>query len=309
MTWENNTDVVEFILLGLSNDPTIQVILFFIFLAVYMIILIGNSVIILVILTDVNLQTPMYFFLINLSFLDICYSSSIVPRMLKDFLSIKKVISFAECAAQLYIAHSFGVSECILLAVMAYDRYVAICYPLHYTTTMNRSACIQIASLTWILGFVLSIFDVALTLNVNICGHNKINHFLCEVPEILSLGCENVLIVEFTIFVIGIIILMIPVTFIVLSYIKIIMDILKIASSAGQQKAFSTCASHMMVVSLFYGSVMAAYMKPRSSSKPGTDKIIAVFYFIVTPMLNPLIYTLRNKDMKQAVKKFKTKYC
>ncbi|KAM8934157.1 olfactory receptor 10A7-like [Pelodytes ibericus] len=309
MTWENNTDVVEFILLGLSNDPKIQVILFFILLEVYMIILIGNSVIILATATDVNLQTPMYFFLINLSFLDICYSSTIVPRMLKDFLSVKKVISFAECAAQLYIAHSFGVSECILLAVMAYDRYVAICYPLHYTITMCKSVCIQIASLTWILGFVLSIFDVALTLNVDICGHNKINHFLCEVPEILSLGCENEMIVEFTIFVTGIIILMIPVTFIVLSYIKIIMAILKMSSSAGQQKTFSTCASHMMVVSLFYGSVMATYMKPRSSSKPGTDKLTAVFYLIITPMLNPLIYTLRNKDMKQAVKKFKTKYC
>ncbi|KAM8934159.1 olfactory receptor 2D2-like [Pelodytes ibericus] len=303
MTLGNNTVVKEFILLGLCNDPIGQRILFVIILTMYMIILFGNSLIIFLTITDSSLQTPMYFFLSNLSVMDLCYSSSTVPRMLKDLLSIQKVISFAECTVQMYSSLSLGECECILLAVMAYDRYVAICYPLHYTTIISSSVCIRIATATWICGFVLSISHVALTMNLNFCGHNTINHFTCEVPEILSLVCENKLIVEFIVIVVGMIILMIPVTFIVLSYSKIIMTILKIASSSGQQKAFSTCWSHMMVVIAFYGSAMAAYMKPRSSSLAGTDKIIAVFYLLITPMLNPLIYTLRNKDVKAAVKK------
>ncbi|XP_063788376.1 olfactory receptor 5AR1-like [Pseudophryne corroboree] len=309
MSWKNQTVVTEFILLGLSSEPRTKIILFFVFLYVYIIILIGNISIITLILSDVSLHTPMYFFLCNLSFVDLCYSSSTVPRMLKDLMSVKKTISYAECAAQMYISLSLGENECILLAVMAYDRYVAICYPLHYTTIMSKMVCVRLSISTWICGFLLSISHVSLTLSVDLCGNNEINHFLCEVPEILSLACENILFIEFIIFVVGVIILMTPVTFIVISYVQIIVSILKIASSAGQQKAFSTCGSHMMVVTMFYGSAMAAYMKPRSSSLPGTDKLIAIFYFIVTPMLNPMIYTLRNNDVKSAFLKCRKRKC
>ncbi|XP_072275246.1 olfactory receptor 5AR1-like [Pyxicephalus adspersus] len=307
MPLRNDSVVVEFILLGLSSNPKTQVILFLIFLLGYMIILIGNTLFIILIVTDTNLHSPMYFFLSNLSFLDLCYSTSTVPRTLRDLLSSKKIISYAECATQMYISLSLGETECILLAIMAFDRFVAICYPLHYTTIMSKVVCIRIAAGTWLCGFLLSISHVALTLSVDLCGNNKINHFICEVPEILSLSCENIVLVEFIIFVVGVIILWTPVTFIVVSYIKIILNILKIASSAGRRKAFSTCGSHMIVVTIFYGSAMAAYMKPRSSSIPGTDKIIAIFYFIVTPMLNPIIYTLRNNDVKAAFLKFKTR--
>ncbi|XP_063285523.1 olfactory receptor 2B2-like [Pelobates fuscus] len=307
MIWENKTIVMEFILLGLTNDPVFQIIIFVFFLNAYIIILCGNSLIILLTMRDSSLQTPMYFFLTNLSFVDIFYSTSTIPRLLKDLLSINKIISFSECAAQMYITLSLGECECVLLAIMAYDRYVAICYPLHYTTIINRSVCIRIATGTWLCGFILSISLVSLTLNVDRCGHNEINHFSCEVPEILSLGCGDILFAELSIFVFGVILLMTPVTFIVISYVKIIMTILQIASSAGQRKAFSTCGSHMLVVTMFYVSGMAAYMKPRSSSIPGTDKMISVFYNIVTPMFNPLIYTFRNKTVKTAIKKLKIK--
>ncbi|XP_018421442.1 PREDICTED: olfactory receptor 1019-like [Nanorana parkeri] len=308
MCVRNETMVVEFILLGLSTKPNIQVILFVIFMLAYMIILIGNTIFIILIVTDTSLHTPMYFYLSNLSFLDLCYSTSILPRMLRDLMSVKKTISYAECATQMYMSLSLGETECILLAIMAYDRYVAICYPLHYTTIMSKMVCVRIAASAWLCGFLLSISHVTLTLNVNLCGNNVINHFVCEVPEILSLSCENIIFVEFIIFVVGVVILLTPVTFIVVSYIKIILSIIKIASSGGRRKAFSTCGSHMIVVTIFYGSAMAAYMKPRSSSVPGTNKVIAIFYEIVPPMLNPVIYSLRNNDVKVAFLKFKNRH-
>ncbi|XP_040211549.1 olfactory receptor 2B2-like [Rana temporaria] len=307
MAWKNDTVIKEFILLGLSSNPIIQIILFVIFLIMYLIILVANSLIVLATVTDSTLQTPMYFFLTNLSLLDICYSSSIIPRMLRDMMVVKKTILFADCVAQMYISLSLGEAECILLAVMAYDRYIAICFPLHYTTIIHRNLCIQIAAGTWFCGFLLSISHVALTWNVDLCGHNEINHFECEVPEILALGCGNVTVVEFVIFIVGVIILIVPITFIIITYIKIIRAIFKISSSAGRRKAFSTCGSHITVVILFYGSAMATYMKPRSKSSPDTDKLFAIFYTIVTPMLNPLIYTLRNKEVKSALKKVSCK--
>ncbi|XP_018092373.1 olfactory receptor 2D2 [Xenopus laevis] len=296
--WHSNR-----ILLGLSNDPLTQKFLFVVFTTVYILILLGNTLIIFLTITDKCLHTPMYFFLINLSLLDILYSTSSLPRMLKDLLSLHKSISYGECAAQMYFALSFGISECILLAVMAYDRYIAICYPLRYTTIIKQSFCIKIAISIYICGFLLSISHVALTFNVNLCGHNKINHFICEGPEIISLGCGNISAVEFVIYLCAIVLLLIPVTFIAISYIRIILTILNLASGAGKQKAFSTCSSHIMVVTIFYGSAMAAYMKPKSSSIPDKDKIIAVFYAFLTTLLNPFIYTIRNKDVKESLKK------
>ncbi|XP_041432224.1 olfactory receptor 1019 [Xenopus laevis] len=249
----NNDTVTEFILLGLSNDPVTQILLFVVFTTVYILILLGNTLIIFLTITDQCLHTPMYFFLFNLSLLDILYSTSLLPRMLKDLLSLHKSISFGE----------------LFISVV----------------------------------FFISISYVALTLNVNLCGHNKINHFICEVPEIISLGCENISVVEFVIYLGAIVILLTPVTFIAISYIQIILTILNLASGAGKQKAFSTCSSHIMVVTIFYGSAMAAYVKPKSSSVPDNDKIIALFYVFLTPLLNPFIYTIRNKDVKESLKK------
>ncbi|XP_063788398.1 olfactory receptor 2B6-like [Pseudophryne corroboree] len=305
MPWKNNTDIMEFILLGLSSEPRTQVILFFIFLLVYMIILIGNISIIILIWSDISLHTPMYFFLGNLSFVDLCYTSCTVPRMLKDLISVKKTISYAECITQMYTTLCLGQSECGLLAIMAYDRYIAICYPLHYTTIMSKAVCVGLTIGIWLCGFIFSTSLATLTLNVNRCDNKEINHFLCQVPEVLSLGCENISFIEFVVFVESVILLLIPVTFIIITYSQIIICILKIKSSAGQRKAFSTCGSHILVVTIFYGSAMAAFMKPRSNSQPSTDKFIAIFYLIFSPMLNPLIYTLRNNDVKAAFSKLK----
>ncbi|XP_063788411.1 putative olfactory receptor 2B3 [Pseudophryne corroboree] len=195
---------------------------------------------------------------------------------------------YAECATHLYVALSLRKKESNLLAVMAYDRYVAVCYPLHYTTFMNKMVCVRLAIGTWICGFLLSICHVALTLNVNRGGNNEINNFFSEVPEMLSLGCENILLIESVVYIVGVIIIIAPVTFIAISYSQIILTILKIKSFAGQRKVFSTCGSHMIVVIMFYGSCMAAYLKPRSISVGGTDKLISIFYIILTPMLNPI---------------------
>ncbi|XP_068089269.1 olfactory receptor 2B6-like [Hyperolius riggenbachi] len=302
MAWKNDTYIKEFILLGLSSDPYLQNILFVIFLVTYLVILLANSLIILATVVDHSLHTPMYFFLINLSFVDICYSTSTIPRMLRDLLSAKKTISFEECVAQMYISLALGMTECIILAVMAYDRYIAIWIPLHYTTIIDATTCIKIATATWICGFLFAIFHVTLTWSVDLCGHNTINHFVCEVLGVLSIGCGNVTLVEFVIFVVGVLILVIPVSFIIITYIKIIRAILKISTLAGRKKAFSTCGSHIIVVTLFYGSAMATYMKPRSESSPDIDKHFAIFYLIVTPLLNPLVYTLRNKEVKSALK-------
>ncbi|XP_068089278.1 olfactory receptor 2G3-like [Hyperolius riggenbachi] len=302
MAWKNDTRIHEFILLGLSSRPFIQKILFVNFLAMYLVILVANFLIILATVVDKKLHTPMYFFLKNLSFVDICYSSSTIPRMLRDLLSAKKTISFEECVAQMYISISLGLTECVLLAVMAYDRYIAICFPLHYFTIISPSTCIKIATGAWICGFLSPVGQIILTWSVDLCGHNKINHFICEIPEILSLGCGNVAVVEFVLFVVSVLILVIPVSFIIITYIKIIRAILKISTLAGRKKALSTCGSHVIVVTLFYGSAMATYMKPKSETSPDKDKFIGIFYIIVTPLLNPLVYTLRNKEVKSVLK-------
>ncbi|KAM4626882.1 olfactory receptor 5V1-like [Discoglossus pictus] len=301
MFWRNQSKVEEFILLGLTRDPETQLLLFPIFALIYFITIVLNSLIIIVTLTENNLQTPMYFFLTNLSLIDISYSSTIVPRMLKDLLSSKKNILYRECVVQMYFGVSLAYTEFILLPIMAYDRYIAICYPLHYTTIMNRSVCIKISFSTWICGFVLSTILVSFVFSLPLCDRNEINHYICEPPEIVVLACTDLFIIQNAIIILSIIFLMIPITFILLSYIKIIATILKISSAAGRRKTFSTCTSHMIVVTLFYGMIMISYIKPASVYSRDEDKLIAVIYTIVTPMLNPLIYTLRNKEVKAAL--------
>ncbi|KAM9311428.1 olfactory receptor 2G3-like [Gastrophryne carolinensis] len=303
IAWKNYTVIREFGLLGLSSHHTVQIVLFVIFLFMYCIIIVANSLIILATTTDNKLHTPMYFFLTNLSTVDILFSSSIIPRMLKDLLAAKKTILFGECVAQMYISAIMGGTECFLLALMGFDRYMAICFPLHYTMIINRAACIRIAAGTWLSGIIIPAFHVILLWNVDFCGNNEINHFFCEVPEILALGCGDVTSVELAVSIAGIIAFILPVSFIVITYIKIVRAILNISSSVGRKKTFSTCTSHIIVVTMFYGPAVASYMKPQSKSSPDTDKLFAIFYTIVTPMLNPLVYTLRNKDVKSALKK------
>ncbi|XP_053568934.1 olfactory receptor 1013-like [Bombina bombina] len=300
MVWRINNSVDEFILLGLTSNPQIQLILFPIFSVIYLITLMGNSLIILVTITENSLQTPMYFFLTNLSFIDISYSSAIVPRMLKDLLSLRKTISFGQCAGQMYIGASLAYTEFILLPIMAYDRYIAICYPLYYTTIMNRIVCVRIVFITWVGGFVLPIFLITFVFRLPMCDRNEINHFVCELPEVIVLACTDLFTIQYSIFVLGTMLVMIPVTFILISYMKIIATILKMTSAAGRRKTFSTCASHIIVVTLFYSTIAATYIKPTSIYSQEEDKMIAVVYTVLTPMLNPLIYTLRNKEVKAA---------
>ncbi|XP_069077664.1 olfactory receptor 2K2-like [Pleurodeles waltl] len=292
-----------FILLGFTSDSRMEMILFTAFLIIYISIIVGNTFILAVIRLSPQLQTPMYFFLSNLSFLDICYSTIIVPKMLEIFLSQKKTISFAGCASQMYLSLSLGETECILLTIMAIDRYVAICNPLRYMTIMNSAVCIRLAVGTWISGFLLSVSHVAFTLQLPLCGHNQINHFLCEVPAVLRLACSDVSLISVVVFVVGIIILMIPIVLILVSYTQIITSILRISTASGRYKAFSTCASHIIVVTLFYGTAMYIYMKPISNDSQESDTIVTVAYTVITPMVNPIIYTLRNKEVKGAMRK------
>ncbi|XP_029440520.1 olfactory receptor 2D2-like [Rhinatrema bivittatum] len=299
----NQTLVLEFILLGLSEKPELELVLFAVFLPVYLITLGANVLIIAVFCVDQHLHTPMYFFLCNLSVLDICYSSAYIPKSLKDFLSEKKTISFNGCAAQMYIALSLGVAECLFLAVMACDRYVAICHPLNYTVIMSWAVCMKTAAGTWIGGFLLSVVYVAFTLPLPFCGHNQINHFTCEVTAVLRLACTDIRKSEIAIFVMAVLVLIVPLSLIFLTYLHIIVAILRIRSADGRRRAFSTCTSHLTVVTLFFGTAMVMYLNPRSVVPAEKDKIFSLFYGAIIPMLNPLIYTLRNKEVKGALRK------
>ncbi|XP_053568927.1 olfactory receptor 2G3-like [Bombina bombina] len=302
MIWRNITSVNEFIFLGLTSNPQIEAIIFPIILAMYIITLLANFFIFVATITESSLHTPMYFFITNLAFIDICYSTTISPRMLKDLMSQNKTISFGECLGQMFIGLSLANAECILLPVMAYDRYMAICYPLHYTSILTRHVCIRLVSGAWICGCVFAIFMVTIIFNLPMCGNNKINHFICEPPEVLALVCVDLVFLQYAIFFLGLILLITPITFVLASYIKIIQTILKISSTAGRKKAFSTCSSHMIVVTLFYGMIMVSYLKPITVYAREQDKMIAFVYTVITPMLNPLIYTLRNKEFKAALK-------
>ncbi|XP_063786474.1 olfactory receptor 2G3-like [Pseudophryne corroboree] len=297
----NHTTVMEFILLGLTSQQNLQVPLFALLLTFYMTSLIGNILIIWISLVSTRLHTPMYFFLRNLSFLDIWYTSSIIPNMLRNLLSLDKSISFNACATQMFIPLSLGGTECYLLLSMAYDRYAAICSPLHYTTTMHPILCIRLATGSWLGGIINSAIHTCFALWLPYCGPNVINNFLCEVPSVLELACADASVNKIVIFVCAIFVVMGPFVLIIVTYCYIISSIIKISTSEGQRKAFSTCASHIIVVSLFYGTIIFMYMRPGAIYVSNQDKIATLFYTVVTPMLNPLIYTLRNKDVKGAM--------
>ncbi|KAM4666297.1 olfactory receptor 2G3-like isoform 1-T3 [Amazona ochrocephala] len=303
MAKENQSIVTEFILQGLSSQPRTQTVLFIVFLLFYLLTIVGNVMVIAVIRADCQLQSPMYLFLANLSFLDICYVSSNIPQMLVNLLTKKGTISFSRCAAQMYFSLAFGIPESFLLGVMAYDRYMAICHPLLYNTVMNRKACIHMVMASWASSLLSSMVVNSLTLHLPFCGPHTLNHYFCKVPAVLSLACADTALLELVIFIFSILIACIPFLLIIISYASILSTILKMQSAHVKSKAFSTCGCHLIVVTIFYGTAICMYMNPKSRSPQDRGKVVAVFYTIVTPMLNPLIYSLRNKDMKRALRR------
>ncbi|XP_073732837.1 olfactory receptor 13D1-like [Callorhinus ursinus] len=300
--------VTEFFLVGLSRYPELHLFLFMICLITYVIILLGNSLLIIISILDSRLHTPMYFFLGNLSFLGICYTSSSIPPMLIIFSSERKSISFIGCALQMVVSLGLGCTECVLLAVMAYDPYVAICNPLRYPIIMSRVLYVHMAAWSWIIGCLNSLVQTVLTMVLPFCGNNVIDHLYCEILALLKLICSDISMNVLIMTVASTVLLVIPLLLIFISYVFILRSILRINSAKGRKKAFSTCSAHLTVVILFYGSALFMYMKPKSKDTKVSDEIIGLSYGVVTPMLNPIIYSLRNKEVKQAVKKVLSRY-
>ncbi|XP_006881938.1 PREDICTED: olfactory receptor 13H1-like [Elephantulus edwardii] len=300
---KNASEVTEFILVGFSHQPRIQTAFFLGLLFFYLVTIFGNSLIIVVVRWDTRLHTPMYFFLSNLSFLDICYSTSWEPYVLSQCFRDFPTISYTSCYAQMTISLFLGMTECLLLAVMAYDRFVAISNPLRYTIIMNNRVCMQLALGTWASAFLVAVTPIV-AIPARYCGHNVINHFTCEIQALLKLVCSDTPFNLILGLVISIFTLPLPFTFIVISYTRIVVAVLRIRSAEARFKAFSTCGSHLTVVTIFYGTAIYMYLKPQSKKSQEEDKVFSIFYGAVTPMLNPLIYTLRNKDVKGALKKF-----
>ncbi|ELW65939.1 olfactory receptor 5M11 [Tupaia chinensis] len=302
MSSTNGTAITEFILLGLTDRPELQPLLFVLFLAIYLVTLLGNLGMIVLIRLNSRLHTPMYFFLTNLAIVDLCYTSNATPQMLTNFLSEKKTISFAGCFTQCYIFIALLLTEFYMLAVMAYDRYVAICNPLRYSVRMSRCVCICLAMFPYIYGFSDGLLQAILTFRLNFCRSNVINHFYCADPPLIKLSCSDTYVKEHAMLISAGFNLSNSLTIILVSYAFIIGAILRIKSAEGRHKAFSTCGSHMMAVALFYGTLFCMYIRPPTDKTVEESKIIAVFYTFVSPLLNPLIYSLRNKDVKQALK-------
>ncbi|ERE82437.1 olfactory receptor 13F1 [Cricetulus griseus] len=303
MSQANWTSVTVFFFLGFSHYPKVEVIIFVLCLLMYLITLLGNTILISITILDSHLHTPMYFFLSNLSFLDIWYTSSALTPMLANFVSGKNTISFSGCASQMYFSLAMGSTECVLLSMMAYDRYVAICNPLRYSIIMNRRVCVQIAGSSWLTGCLTALVETGPVLQLSLCGKSIINHFTCEILALLKMACVDTSIVQLIMFVISILLLPLPMLLICVSYAFILSNILRISSVDGRSKAFSTCAAHLTVVVLFYGAALSMYLKPSAVNSQEIDKFMALIYAGLTPMLNPIIYSLRNKEVKMAVKK------
>ncbi|KAM6148409.1 olfactory receptor 2G3-like [Erethizon dorsatum] len=292
-----------FLLLGFSEQPALEKALFVTIILLYLLTLSGNAAIVLLTRLDPRLHTPMYLFLSHLSLMDLCYTASTVPQLLLNLRGPKKTITYGGCVGQLYVSLAMGSTECILLAVMAVDRYLAVCRPLHYLVLMRPCICSQLVAATWLTGLASSLVQTVLVPRVPLCGRNVINHVFCEVPALLQLACVDVTFNRTQLFVASAVLLLLPLALILLSYSCIAQAVWRIRSSAGQRKALGTCSAHLAVVSLFYGTAMAAYLQPTSASSQDRDKFLALLYGIVTPTVNPFIYTLRNKDMKEALRK------
>ncbi|KAM4702054.1 olfactory receptor 5AR1-like [Discoglossus pictus] len=298
----NQSWVNEFIFLGITDKPKIQLLLFVLFLLMYLVTLFGNIGILFTILIISDLHKPMYFFLSNLSFSDFCYSTVVTPKLLYDMFSKRKSISFIGCALQLYFFAAFASTEGYILSAMAYDRYVAICHPLLYPVIMNRRTCIFLVSVVYIGGLLTASIHTSCTLTLHFCGPNVINHFYCDIPPLMELSCSDTITSKTIIFIIVFCLGLFLVTVTLASYVYIFFTVINIQSSEGRRKVFSTCTSHLMCVSLFYGTVFFMYLRPTSSYLVNHDKVVSVFYTIVIPMLNPIIYSLRNNEVKEAVK-------
>ncbi|XP_057618422.1 olfactory receptor 10AG1-like [Chionomys nivalis] len=297
---DNTSTVKQFVLLGFSDLPNLQGFLFGMFFIVYLIILVGNSFIIVITRIDPALQKPMYFFLANFSSLQICYVSVTLPRILYNIGTQNRNISKLACATQTCFFLMLGATECFLLAVMSYDRYVAVCNPLH---VMNPTKCIQLAAGSWLGGIPVQIGQTCQIFSLHFCSSNQINHFFCDLPPILKLACGDTSVNELSVYLMAILFAAVPFMLILASYTKIIATILRLPTATGRAKAFSTCSSHLFVVFLFFGSATVTYLRPKSTHSPGTDKLLCLLYTIVTPMFNPLIYSLRNKDVIAALRK------
>ncbi|XP_028360100.1 olfactory receptor 11H7-like [Phyllostomus discolor] len=294
--------VTQFVLLGFPGPWKMQIILFSMILFIYILTLTGNMTIICAVKWDSRLHTPMYMLLANFSFLEIWYVTCTVPNMLVNFFSKTKTISFSFCFIQFYFFFSLGTTECFFLCVMAYDRYLAICHPLHYSSIMTGQLCAILVSLCWLIGFLGYPIPIFLISQLPFCGPNIIDHFLCDVDPLMSLSCAPAPIIGHIFHTMSSIIIILTMLYILGSYILVLRAVLQVPSSAGQQKAFSTCGSHLVVVSLFYGTIMVMYVSPSSGNSVAVHKIITLIYSIVTPVLNPLIYSLRNRDMKFALR-------
>ncbi|XP_075399415.1 olfactory receptor 5V1-like [Tenrec ecaudatus] len=299
-----NLTVTEFILIGLSDLPEVRYPLFVIFAAIYQVTLVGNGAILLAILTEKKLHTPMYYFLANLSLLDIFCPSATVPKMLKNLLTQVQNISFVGCALQLFFLVALAGTEVFLLAVMAYDRYVAICFPLRYTLIMTKGRCVLLTAGTWAAGFLNSLLHTVFTFRLSFCKSNRVNQYYCDIPPVVALSCSSTYVAEMLVLVVGGILGISAFLITGISYIYIISTILKIRSAEGKRKAFSTCASHLLVVCLFYGTTIFTYIRPSSSHhSPARDRLISMLYGVITPMLNPIIYSLRNTEVKGALRR------
>ncbi|XP_039731652.1 olfactory receptor-like protein OLF1 [Pteropus medius] len=299
----NSTLVTEFILLGFSTRPELQIVLFLMFLTLYGIILLANIGLMMLIRIDRRLQTSMYFFLSNLSFVDLCYSSAIVPKMLVNFLSENTSISYYGCALQFYFFCAFADTESFILAAMAYDRYVAICNPLLYTGVMSRGICIWLIVLSYIGGNMSSLVHTIFAFILKYCDKNVINHFFCDFPPLLKLPCTDTSVNEWLLSTYGSSVEIICFIIIIPSYAFILHSVFKIRSSSGRKKSFSTCVSHLISVAIYQGTLLFINSRPSYLYSPNIDKFISVFYTVIIPVLNPLIYSLRNKDVKDAAKK------
>ncbi|XP_030398637.1 olfactory receptor 6N1-like [Gopherus evgoodei] len=306
--WGNQTAIKEFIILGFRNLPDLQIPLFLMFQVTYMATVAGNTLIVVLIVADQHLQTPMYFFLGNLSCLETCYTSTILPRLLASLLTGDKTISVSACITQLYFFGSLACTECYLLAGMSYDRYLAICKPLRYSTLMNNRFCLQLAAGSWLNGFLATAIFVLFLSQLIFCGPNEIDHFYCDSIPLMELSCSDTHQVIFLAFILVSVFTLPPFLLTLTSYVCIIATILRIPFTTGKQKAFSTCSSHLIVVTIFYASIMTVYLLPKRDILRDLNKVVSLCYTVLTPLVNPLIYSLRNREVKETLCKAVSKY-
>lgn len=300
----NQSNIDEFILLGFTNfSINIQLFLFPLFLFIYIFTILGNFTIITVATLDSLLHTPMYYFLRNLSFLEMCYITVTLPKLLHTFVAKRKTISFYGCCIQTYCFFTLGITECFILVVMAYDRFVAICNPLRYFSVMSKATCFKMATVSWVSGNLISLGQTASIFSLPYCGPNLINHFFCDIPPLLKLACTDASANQTAVSITGILVLPLPFALVLYSYGRIIAAIMRISTNKGRKKVFSTCASHFISVTLFFGTGGFTYVRVRTSDTPDYDKLLSLLYSVVTPLLNPLIYSLRNQEVKGGLKK------